>query len=455
MKTLTHIALSILLFAPALPEPARAADVARMEQVIQTETEFMGAVLVAQGDTILLDKGYGAANLEWSIPNTPATRFRIGSLGKQFTAAAILLLEERGKLKIGDPIRTYLPDAPAAWDKITLLNLLTQTSGIADFAAAPDFGDTMKLRKTREERIATVRDKPLEFAPGEKFSYSNTNYILLGAAIEKASGVPYAKFVQDNIFTPLGMTDSGYESDAVLARRASGYARKDGAIVNATYIDMSAVTAAGAFYSTTHDLLTWEKALLGGKLLSPASLKKMITPFRDGWGPGAPFKAGYGMGVYVGTTLDGRREISHTGDIPGFMSLMAAYPDDKVFVIVLSNIQTAPFGEIANRVTDVAFGKTIILPGERKEVAVDAKILTRYVGRYRLKPGLAMEIIQEDGALYAQVGKNPRIPLFPQSDTSFFARDRDAQLDFLGKGGHASALLWQLHGDTVAAPRIP
>jgi CubicO group peptidase (beta-lactamase class C family) len=454
MGNLTRAALAISLFIA----PARAADVARMEQVIRTQTAdngFMGAVLVAQGDTILLDKGYGAANLEWNIPNTPTTRFRIGSLGKQFTAAAILLLEERGKLKIDDPVKVYLPDAPEAWNKVTLFNLLTQTSGVYDFADMPDFGATMKLRKTPEERIATVRDKPLEFVPGEKFSYSNSNYVLLGAVIEKASGVPYAQFVQDNIFTPLGMKDSGYESDAVLAQRASGYTRKDGRIVNAPYIDMSAVTAAGAFYSTTHDMLIWEKALLDGKLLSPPSLKKMITPFKDGWGPGAPFKAGYGMGVYVGTTLDDRREISHTGDIPGFMSLMAAYPDDKLFVIVLSNIQTAPFGEIASRVTDVAFGKTIILPGERREVAVDREILARYVGRYQLKPGLAMEIIQEGDALYVQVGSNPRIPVFPQSDTSFFARSRDAQLDFVGKSGHAAALLWQLHGDTVRAPRIP
>jgi len=189
--------------------------------------------------------------------------------------------------------------------------------------------------------------------------------------IWKASGVPYAKFVQDNIFTPLSMKDSGYESDAVLARRASGYARKDGMIVNASYIDMSAVTAAGAFYSTTHDLLIWEKALLGGKLLSQASLKKMTRPFKDAWGPGAPFKGGYAMGLYVGTTLDGRREISHTGDISGFVSMMAAYPDDKLIVIVLSNIGTAPSGNVASNVADVALGKAVILLNETLFASLD------------------------------------------------------------------------------------
>jgi CubicO group peptidase (beta-lactamase class C family) len=217
--------LAFVLSLFTLILPARAADVARMEQVLQAaavDNKFMGAVLVAQGDTILLDKGYGSANLEWNIPNTPQTRFRIASLTKQFAAAAILLLEERGKLKLDDPVKSYIPDAPAGWDKITLFNLLTQTSGIPDYTDAPDFGDTMKLRRTPQQMIATVRDKTLDFAPGEKFSYSNTNYLLLGQAIEKTGSVPFAKFIQDNIFAPLGMKDSGFDTSALVERRASG-----------------------------------------------------------------------------------------------------------------------------------------------------------------------------------------------------------------------------------------
>src|SRR5471032_2659362 len=197
-----------LLMVPPATGAARAQSVSRMEQVVQVDAadnQFMGSVLVAQGDTILLDKGYGAANLEWDIPNTPATRLRIGSLAKQFTAAAILLLEERGKLKLDDPVRTYLPDAPAAWDRITLFNLLTQTSGIHDYTDTPDFSTMMKRQMTPEQLIATFRDMPLEFTPDEKFSYSNSNYVLLGSVIERAGGMPYGKFIQDNLFTPLGM----------------------------------------------------------------------------------------------------------------------------------------------------------------------------------------------------------------------------------------------------------
>src|SRR3954469_2114111 len=163
--------LAMCAFAGILTTPALAVDVARMEQVLQAaavDNKFMGTVLVAQGDTILLDKGYGFANLEWNIPNTPETRFRIASLTKQFAAAAVLLLEERGKLKLDDPVKTYYPDAPAGWNRITLFNLLTQTSGIPDYTDARDFGDAMKLQRTPQQLIAAVRDKTLDFAPGEK-----------------------------------------------------------------------------------------------------------------------------------------------------------------------------------------------------------------------------------------------------------------------------------------------
>jgi CubicO group peptidase (beta-lactamase class C family) len=447
-----------LLLAAAWAAPAHAADVARMEQVMQAEAagdKFMGAVLVAKGDTVLLDKGYGDADLEWDVPNTPATRFKIGSLAKQFTAAAILLLEERGKLKLSDPIKTWWPDAPASWDKITLSNLLTQTSGIPDYTDAPDFGTTMKLRQTPQQRIATVSGKKLDFAPGEKFSYSNSSYMLLGAVVEKASGMPYAQFMQDNVFTPLGMKDSGYDDMAVVPRRAAGYARRNGTTLNATYVDVSAQHGAGALYSTTHDLLTWEKALFGGRVLSAASFKTMMTPFRDARGPGSPAKGGYGMGVYAGTDGDGRREISHTGSTPGFVSIMTAYPDDSVFVIVLGNIDSTPFADMASKLADLACDKPVILPSERKEVAVDAGVLSRYVGRYQLRPGFVIEMAAKDGALVAHPGDNPEIPLFAQSRTSFFGRSVDVQVDFQGSGDHASSMVWRINGEIWNAPRIP
>jgi CubicO group peptidase (beta-lactamase class C family) len=447
-----------LIAAVALTMSAHAADIARMDQVMASETAdhaFMGAVLVAKDGQLLLDKGYGEANLEWGIANTPTTRFRINSLAKQFTAAAILLLQDRGKLKLNDPVQAWWPDAPPAWDKVTLENLLTQSSGIPDYTDAPDFGTTMKLKRTIQQSLAFVRDKPLDFTPGEKFSYSNSNYMLLGAIVEKAAGMPYAQFMQEAIFTPLDMKDSGYDDGAaVVARRASGYAHK-AKIVNATFIDVSAQHGAGALYSTTHDLLKWEQGLLGGKLLSPASLKTMLAPAHPASGPATPYKSSYAMGVYVGTDIDGRREISHTGSGPGFVSIMNAYPDDKLYVIVLGNIDSTPFGDIAAKLTDIAFGNTVVLPAERKEIAIDTGKLARFTGRYQLRPGFVIEIIQEGDHLIALPAANPRIALSAQGTASFFARSPDLQVDFQGKGAHPTGLVWRINGEILSAPRLP
>ncbi len=257
----------------------------RMEQIIQssvTGQRFMGTVLVAQNDQVLLDKGYGYANLEWQIPDSPQAKFRLGSITKQFTAACILLLEERGKLKTDDPVKKYMPDAPAAWDKITIYNLLTHTSGIPSFTGFPDYRSTEAQPTTPEKLVARFRDKPLDFQPGEKWNYSNSGYVLLGYLVEKISGQSYKDFVQENIFKPLGMNDSGYDSNsAIILHRAYGYTPGPNGPVNAGYIDMSIPFSAGALYSTTHDLLRWEQGLFGGKLLSAASLKKMTTPFKQ------------------------------------------------------------------------------------------------------------------------------------------------------------------------------
>src|SRR5215469_277632 len=257
----------------------------RMDQVVQSyvsNKQFMGSVLVARGDQVLLSKGYGSANLEWQIPNTPTTKFRLGSITKQFTAASVLLLEERGKLNVEDPVKKYLPDAPAAWDKMTVFHVLTHTAGIPNFTGFPDYASSEPFSTTPEKLVARFRDKPLEFEPGTKWNYSNSGYVLLGYLIEKTSGQSYEKFVQENIFTPLGMKDSGYDSNStVIAKRASGYTPSPGGPVNAGFIHMSIPFSAGALYSTTEDLLRWEQGLFGGKVLSAASLQKMTTPFKN------------------------------------------------------------------------------------------------------------------------------------------------------------------------------
>jgi CubicO group peptidase (beta-lactamase class C family) len=394
-----------------------------MEEVIQSYVsgkQFMGSVLVARGETVVLDKGYGFANLEWDIPNSPTTKFRLGSITKQFTAACILLLEERGKLKVDDPVKKYMPDAPAAWDKVTILNVLTHTSGIPSFTDFPDYESTEAIPTTPEKLVARFRDKPLEFQPGEKWKYSNSGYVLLGYLIEKISGESYEKFVQENIFTPLGMKDSGYDSNsAIIRHRAAGYSPGPNGPQNTGFIHMSIPFAASALYSTTEDLLRWEQGLFGGKVLSPAPLQKMTTPFQHDYA--------CGLGVRM---VNGHKLIEHGGGIEGFNTQLSYYTEDKLTVVVLGNLNGSAPNDIATKLAALAHGEKVVLASERKEIAVPPKILAKYVGSYELHPDLVLVVTLENGQLMAQPTDQPKAPIFAESETKFFLKVVDAQIEF-------------------------
>jgi len=421
--------------------------VSRMEQVLQFyvgQKQFMGTVLVARGSDVLLSKGYGFANLEWDIPDSPSTKFRLGSVTKQFTAASILLLEERGKLKTDDPVKKHLPDAPAAWDKVTIFHLLTHTSGIPNFTGFPDYQSTEATPSPVEKTVARFRDKPLEFAPGEKFKYSNSGYLLLGYLIEKISGQSYEKFVQENIFSPLGMKDSGYDSNsAVIRRRAAGYSPGPDGPVNTGFIHMSIPHAAGALYSTTEDLLRWEQGLFGGKLLSAASLQKMTTPFKDD----------YAFGLTVHTTK-GHKVIGHGGGIEGFNTFLAYYPDDKMTVVVLANLNGSAPEQIAGQLAAIAHNENVQLPSERKEITVSPKTLADYTGTYELAPGFDLVVTLEGTQLMSQATGQPKVQLFAESETKFFLKVVDAQVEFFrdDKGAVTHLMLHQ-GGRDMKAPR--
>jgi CubicO group peptidase (beta-lactamase class C family) len=415
----------------------------RMEVIVQSyvaSKQFMGTVLVSQDGKLLLDKGYGFANLEWQISDLPETKFRLGSVTKQFTAASILLLEERGKLKTDDLVKKYMPDAPAAWDKITIFNLLTHTSGIPNFTSLPDYASTEAIPTTPEKLVARFRDKPLDFQPGEKWSYSNSGYVLLGYLLEKISGQSYKDFVQENIFKPLGMNDSGYDSNsAILLHRASGYSPGPNGLKNAGYIDMSIPFSAGALYSTTHDLLLWEQGLFGGKILSAASLKKMTTPFKEN----------YACGLMV-RTVNGHPLIEHGGGIEGFNTELAYYPDDKLTVVVLGNQNSGAPEDIAGKLAAVVHGEKVVLQSERKEVTVSPKILADYVGTYELTPTFSIVMTLEAGQLMTQATHQPKFPLYAESETKFFLKVVDAQVEFFrnDKGEVTHLMLQQGGHDT-------
>jgi len=247
------------------------------------EHSFRGAVLVGMNGKVVFEKAYGVADEEWNAHNTTTTKFRIASLSKQFTAACVLLLQERGRLKVQDPVSRYLAGLPERWQSITIHQLLTHTSG------APNYTDSSQLPKinrtgaTPQEMIALVADKPLDFKPGSQWHYTNTGYILIGMIIEKVSGQSYADFVKSNIFERLGMTNSGYDrATDILKERASGYQIKDGILTNADFIDMTIPYAAGGIYSTVEDMYGWNEAMAqDGKLLAANSLKQMFTEYPE------------------------------------------------------------------------------------------------------------------------------------------------------------------------------
>jgi len=247
-----------------------------------TVNGFGGSILLARNGEPLVSKGYGLANIELAVPNTPQTVFRLGSVTKQFTAMAVMILQERGKLRVSDPVCKYLTDCPTAWQPLTIRHLLTHTSGIPNYTNFPDFARTAVLPTSAADMVGMLRDKPLEFPPGEKFAYSNSGYYVLGMIIERASGQTYADFLQANIFTPLAMNQTGYDKPAtILKNRAAGYARQAGETVNAAYMDMTIPFAAGALYSTTEDLLRWDRALYTTTLVSQKSLDESFTSFRQ------------------------------------------------------------------------------------------------------------------------------------------------------------------------------
>jgi len=417
-------------------------SVTRMEQIVQSYVpgKFMGTVLVAQDGKIVLDKGYGFANLEWDIPNTPTTKFRLGSLTKQFTAASILLLEERGKLKVEDPVKKYMPNAPAAWDKITIFHLLTHTSGIQNFTGFPDYDSTQAIPTTPEKLVERFRDKPLEFEPGTKWNYSNSGYVLLGYLIEKISGQSYAEFLQQNIFTPLGMKDSGYDSNsAIIAHRAAGYAPGKNGPANAGFVDMSIPFSAGALYSTTEDLLRWEQDLFGGKVLKAESLAKMTTPFKQDYA--------FGLGV---STNDGHKMIAHDGGIQGFNTFLGYFPGDKLVVAVLANLNGPFADQIGRNLAKVVHGEKVVLPTERKEITVSPEILKQYVGTYELTPNFSLAITLEDGQLVSQGTNQEKVPMYAESETMFFLKLVDAQIEFVkNEKGEVTNLVLHQNGRDI------
>jgi len=410
---------------------------------LTNQGRFMGAALVARDGQVIFSKGYGQANSEWDIPNGPHTKFRLGSITKQFTAASVMLLQERGKLNIQDPICKYFDKCPDAWKDVTIHHLLSHTGGLPNFTSFPDYTRTMMIPTTMESLINRFKDKPLDFQPGEKMSYSNSGYVVLGFIVEKVSGESYESFVQKNIFDPLNMTDTGYDHHGtILKHRATGYSLINGKKANSLHIDMTIPHGAGALYSTIGDLYLWNEALFSDKLLSAKSREMMMNPVKNNYG--------YGL---VMQKVGDRNMVSHGGGINGFSTFLARFPEEKLTVVVLRNAdygQPAP-GKISTDLAGIILGDNVEIPKTRAEVKVDPKLLDAYVGQYEVKPGVILTVTKEADRLMAQLTGQPKFDIFPESQNKFFLKVVEAQITFVKDDkGQVSHLILHQNGDTTA-----
>jgi len=312
------------------------------------------SVAVVKGSDTVLLKGYGFADLELDVPTPPRATYEIGSITKQFTAAAILLLAEQGRLALDDEITKFLPDYPTQGNHISIRRLLDHTSGIKGYTELPEFRELSVLKKPRQDLVKLFGEKPFDFKPGEAQIYNNSAFFLLGLIIEKASGKSYADFVQENLFDRVGMKDSYYCSERTIRKNhAHGYDTDRNGLVLKAYLDHTWPYAAGSLCSNAPDLVAWNKALHGGKVLKAESYKEMTSPalLNDGT------RTRYGMGIGLSDT-DGRRSLSHGGGINGFLSESEYYPDDDLVIVVLLNT-AGPVSprDLARQIAEAVLGK--------------------------------------------------------------------------------------------------
>lgn len=336
--------------------PARNATRARMDAYMRAAVvndQFTGAVLVARDGKPLIDTAYGMASYELGVPNTSRTVFHIASMTKQFTAMAIMQLRDGGKLKVDDPICTYLANCPPAWNAVTIRHLLTHTSGIANVSGLPAWDDDLSLKHySRAGFVDLFRALPLRFAPGDKYEYSNSGYFLLGLIVERASGTGFGDYLKANIFTPLGMTRSGYDDNrAVVPGAASGYYSRGPTFITATYVDPSTRLGDTGIVSTTGDLLRWDQALYTDQLVSRQTLDEIFTPYRNG----------YGYGWEIGTRF-GRKTVAHSGSDGGFSSYILRFPDDRLTVVILGNGDRMSAARAAINLSAIVLGVPYRMP---------------------------------------------------------------------------------------------
>ena len=394
--------VAVIAFVATLTVSFAQTKTTQLDELLNKYTEygqFNGSVLVADHGKVIYKKGFGLANREWDIPNAPDTKHRLGSITKQFTAMLIMQLVAEGKLDLQATVFKYLPDySKVNGEKITIHQLLNHTSGTPNYTSFPNFFKELSRNPyTPTEMVRMYADSILDFTPGERFSYSNSGYITLGAIIEKVTGKTYEEVLQEKIFTPLKMNNSGYDHhNTILKKRAAGYEMKGSKPENAPYIDMSTPYAAGSMYSTVEDLFIWDQALYTEKLLPKKYRDMMYEKYVPAFGQ--YYGYGWSVGYFpVGNTKDSTEIIGHGGGINGFNTLITRMPKEKSTIILLNNTGRAPLEDITIAINGILHGATYDLPKQSLANLVYKEIIDK-----DLKAGLAFYEKNKDSKEYSK-----------------------------------------------------
>jgi CubicO group peptidase (beta-lactamase class C family) len=420
------VGLSIIgLAEPALTQPVSN----KFDNYVQAYVrngDFSGSILIGKSGRILFQRSYGLANAEWAVPNTEKTKFHIASVTKTFTAAAIVVLEQHGKLKLSDPLNKYVPDYLNG-DRITIEQMLLHTSGLPDYYSLPEYATKKYQRVTLPDLIAWVKTKPLDFLPGSKSSYSNTGYGFLAYIIEQVSGKSYDDFIEEELLKPAGMKDTGMFRDEELIRnRATGYQPALGALGlrNAPFYDKTILTGSGSLYSTTDDLQLWAKAIETRRFFD---IRKLAYPY--GWG--------------AHETKSGHKYLEQSGRDPGFASHISLFLDDDLVVIVLGNIEDAAVNVMADDLAGLALGETPSPPAVRAKHSEAFERAEEYAGTYEVNPTFLLDVRVHGPDLYLRGTGGDYLPLEPLGKEAFFYRQLYVRVGFKrDKSGKIEALLW-------------
>jgi CubicO group peptidase (beta-lactamase class C family) len=436
-----------------LPLPGLDKFISNIFKNVQKDTMPGAAVLVAQNGGIIYQNGFGYADVGNKIPITPDFKFRIGSVSKQFTAAAILKLQEEGKISVEDKLSKYIPDFPRG-NEVTIYHLLTHTSGIHSYENQRDF--LMLVPITPKALIDSIKTFPYDFNPGEKFQYNNSGYFILGFLVEKISGKALGEYLNEKFFKPLGMNNTGIcESGIVLSNEALGYSLENGVVKKANYQEMTWARGVGDIYSTVKDLYKWNEVIFNGKVLSESSLKEAFTPAVLN----NKVKTGYGFGWFLSTNR-GMKFIQHSGGVYGFSSYLERQPENKLTVCVLCNSFPPLEG-----INPVSIGQSISefmlwnKMGKQSTFAVDTiiseNILKKYVGRYNYGQGRIMMITLDGSQLYGQLSGQTKNPLTPSSTDEFYIKAMEAKIKFIvDSSGAVTHLIHYQEGQQIEARKL-